>query len=76
MDILLTDDDESVRKTVGVFLAARGYRIRTASGGEEALETAIAALRHRAYDYLKKPIQLEELIACIKGVERNRRPEM
>jgi DNA-binding NtrC family response regulator len=114
MDILLTDDDESVRKAVGAFLSARGHRIRTASGGEEALrlmeddppdlvisdiqmpgmdgiaflkavrerfsdlpvvlmtghataETAIAALRSRAYDYLKKPIQLEELIACVEA---------
>lgn len=37
MDILLTDDDESVRKAVGAFLTARSHRIRTASGGEEAL---------------------------------------
>ncbi len=121
MNILLTDDDPTVLKTVGVFLSARGHRVRTASDGSEALrlmaeetpdlvisdiqmpgmdgiaflkairgqfpdlpvilmtgyatvETAVAALRNRAYDYLKKPVQLEELQACIVRVEKNNRP--
>lgn len=34
--------------------------------GYATVETAIAALRNRAYDYLKKPIQLEELLTCIQ----------
>ena len=36
--------------------------------GSGTLETAIAALRQRATDYLTKPIQLEELQACIDRV--------
>ena len=36
--------------------------------GSRAPETAIAALRQRANDYLTKPIQLEELQACIDRV--------
>ncbi|OGG44703.1 MAG: hypothetical protein A3F84_28785 [Candidatus Handelsmanbacteria bacterium RIFCSPLOWO2_12_FULL_64_10] len=41
--------------------------------GYATVETAVAALRNRAYDYLKKPVQLEELQACIARVERNNR---
>ena len=37
--------------------------------GYATVDTAISALRNRAYDYLKKPIQLEELQACIESVE-------
>jgi DNA-binding NtrC family response regulator len=37
--------------------------------GYATVETAIAALRNRAYDYLKKPIQFEELLACIERVK-------
>ena len=37
--------------------------------GYATADTAISALRNRAYDYLKKPIQLEELQACIESVE-------
>jgi two-component system nitrogen regulation response regulator NtrX len=40
--------------------------------GHGTLETAIDALRQRAYDYLKKPVHLEELLACIDRVEDNR----
>lgn len=122
MNILLTDDDPIVLKTVGVFLSARDHRVRTASDGSEALrlmdeappdlvisdiqmpgmdgiaflkavrekfpdlpvilmtghatvETAVAALRSRAYDYLKKPVSLEELQACIARVIRNHHPK-
>ncbi len=34
-------------------------------------DTAIAALRSRAYDYLKKPFQLAELQGCIDRIEKN-----
>ena len=37
--------------------------------GYATVDTAILALRNRAYDFLKKPIQLEELQACIESVE-------
>ena len=35
------------------------------------VETAVAALRNRAYDYLKKPFQLAELQGCIERIEKN-----
>ena len=112
----MTDDDETVRKTVGQYLAARGHSLKTASDGAQALilikestpnlvisdiqmpgmdgidflkairerfqdlpvilmtgyataDTAIAALRNGAYDYLKKPIQFDEIQACLERVE-------
>ena len=34
-------------------------------------DSAIAALRSQAYDYLKKPFQLAELQACIEKIEKN-----
>jgi DNA-binding NtrC family response regulator len=30
------------------------------------LDTAIAALREGAFDYLKKPVQIQELLTCIQ----------
>ena len=38
--------------------------------GYATVETAVAALRSRAYDYLKKPVRLEALQACIGRIER------
>ncbi len=35
--ILIVDDEPEIRELVGEFLGRRGYRIRTASNGEEAL---------------------------------------
>ena len=43
--------------------------------GYATVETAVAALRNRAYDYLKKPVSLEELKACIERIERNDHPK-
>lgn len=116
MTILLIDDDETVLRTVGRFLDARGHTVRTTASASEALplmephppdlvvsdiqmpemdgvaalkairerfpdlpvilmtgyatvETAVAALRLGAMDYLKKPICLAELQTCIRRVE-------
>jgi len=38
MDILLVDDEEGIRKVLGLSLTDRGYRVHTASGGQQALE--------------------------------------
>ena len=43
--------------------------------GYATVNTAVAALRNRAYDYLEKPIQLTELQACMARVEGRSRPE-
>tara|TARA_B100000315_G_C14153910_1_gene396956 strand:+ start:183 stop:554 length:372 start_codon:yes stop_codon:yes gene_type:complete len=37
--------------------------------GHATVDTAVEALRNRAYDYLRKPIRLEELLTCIKRIE-------
>jgi CheY-like chemotaxis protein len=36
--ILLVDDEESLRRTLGDYLAFRGYQVETAKNGEEALK--------------------------------------
>ena len=41
--------------------------------GHGTLDTAIAALRNRAFDYLSKPVALDELLACIRRIEENRK---
>jgi DNA-binding NtrC family response regulator len=43
--------------------------------GYATVETAVAALRSRAYDYLKKPVSLEELQTCLERIERNNHPK-
>jgi hypothetical protein len=40
--VLLIDDDTNIRKTAGRRLAEEGYRVLTASGGEEGLRLAKA----------------------------------
>ena len=40
--------------------------------GKSSLETAIAALRHGAFDYLTKPCKLVELEALLKRVAEKR----
>lgn len=41
--ILLVDDEEGIRKVLGISLADSGYQVLTAKNGEEALETFRAA---------------------------------
>lgn len=36
---------------------------------ELAVDTAVKALRARAYDYLKKPVDLKALLGCIQRLE-------
>ena len=40
--------------------------------GKSSLETAVAALRHGAFDYLTKPCKLVELQALLKRVAEKR----
>jgi signal transduction histidine kinase len=37
MEILIIDDEKSIRETLGAFLQDEGHRVRTASSGEEGL---------------------------------------
>ncbi len=43
--------------------------------GKSSLDTAIAALRHGAFDYLTKPCKLVELEALLKRVAEKRRAD-
>lgn len=36
--LLLTEDDEDLRKTLGLFLSSQGFRVFQAGSGEEAIE--------------------------------------
>jgi signal transduction histidine kinase len=38
MDILLVDDEDGIRKVLGISLADRGYRVHTAADGRQALD--------------------------------------
>jgi len=38
--------------------------------GHGTLDTAVEALRNRAFDYLSKPVVLDELLACIDKIEK------
>ncbi|MDP6037366.1 MAG: response regulator [Candidatus Latescibacteria bacterium] len=115
MDILLVDDDDALRHTLGRFLTGRGHCVVMASEGDMALhlmqtsppdlllcdiqmpgmdgitllqtvrqqfpnlpvilmtgardiDFAIKALRGGATDFLKKPVQLQELQACLEKI--------
>jgi CheY-like chemotaxis protein len=43
--ILLVDDDQALRETIAVALAAEGYRVASAADGSEALNGLRAGLR-------------------------------
>lgn len=50
--ILLVDDEEGIRKVLSILLADMGYRVHTATNGEEAL---------RAFEKLRPPIVLTDI---------------
>ncbi|MDA0746100.1 MAG: response regulator [bacterium] len=41
--------------------------------GHGTLDTAVAALRNRAFDYLSKPVALDELLASVDRIKNNRK---
>jgi hypothetical protein len=45
-DILIVDDERSMREFLGIYLRREGYRIEAAAGGNEA----IASIKARAFD--------------------------
>jgi len=52
---LIVDDDEVLRTRLGLAIQARGYEVRTASDGDEALALAADACPHMAIIDLKMP---------------------
>ena len=63
--ILIIDDEESIRKSLGDALADEGYSVRTASGGEQGIER----LRAESADLVILPMVDGEL-----GVQPSRAP--
>jgi two-component system, NtrC family, response regulator PilR len=119
-DILIVDDERSMREFLGIYLRREGYRIEAAAGGKEALaalkartfdlvitdlrmpdadgltilaeakrvhpdtevvvvtafsttETAIAAMKAGAHDYLTKPFKIDEVgLIVARAMEKRR----
>ena len=119
-DILIVDDERSMREFLGIYLRREGYRIEAASGGNEAIasikarafdviitdlrmpgidgltilaeakrmrpdtevivvtafsttETAIAAMKAGAHDYLTKPFKIDEVGLVVDRAMEKRR---
>jgi two-component system response regulator PilR (NtrC family) len=119
-DILIVDDERSMREFLGIYLRREGYRIETAPGGTEAMaalksrafdvvitdlrmpdgdglqilseakrlhpdtevivvtafsttETAIAAMKAGAHDYLTKPFKIDEVTLVVDRAMEKRR---
>ncbi len=119
-DILIVDDERSMREFLGIYLRREGYRIEAAAGGKEAIaalkarsfdivitdlrmpdvdgltilaeakhlhpdtevivvtafsttETAIAAMKAGAHDYLTKPFKIDEVgLVVARAIEKRR----
>ena len=119
-DILIVDDERSMREFLGIYLRREGYRIEAAAGGTEAIasikartfdviitdlrmpdvdgltilaeakrtrpdtevivvtafsttETAIAAMKAGAHDYLTKPFKIDEVGLVVDRAMEKRR---
>jgi two-component system, NtrC family, response regulator PilR len=119
-DILIVDDERSMREFLGIYLRHEGYRIEAAQGASEALatlkarsfdvvitdlrmpdgngldvlnetkrlhpdtevivvtafsttETAIAAMKAGAHDYLTKPFKIDEVSLVVERAMEKRR---
>jgi two-component system response regulator PilR (NtrC family) len=56
-DILIVDDERSMREFLGIYLRREGYRIEAAAGGKEAL----AVLKARAFDVVITDLRMPEI---------------
>ena len=56
-DILIVDDERSMREFLGIYLRREGYRIEAASGGNEA----IAAIKSRAFDVIITDLRMPDV---------------
>ena len=74
-DCILVDLDMPGRDGIGVIAHCKEVSPETEAvvlTGKSSMETAIAALRHGAFDYLTKPCTLVELQALLKRVSDKR----
>jgi two-component system response regulator PilR (NtrC family) len=56
-DILIVDDERSMREFLGIYLRREGYRIEAAAGGNEA----IASLKARAFDVIITDLRMPDV---------------
>jgi two-component system response regulator PilR (NtrC family) len=56
-DILIVDDERSMREFLGIYLRREGYRIEAAAGGNEA----IASLKARAFDVVITDLRMPDV---------------
>jgi DNA-binding NtrC family response regulator len=66
--ILLVDDEERFRTTLGKMLRAQGLEVTTLGSGREALEE----LSHRAYDVMVLDVRMPEMdgIAALTEIKK------
>jgi two-component system response regulator PilR (NtrC family) len=56
-DILIVDDERSMREFLGIYLRREGYRIEAAAGGSEA----IASIKARAFDVIITDLRMPDV---------------
>jgi two-component system response regulator PilR (NtrC family) len=56
-DILIVDDERSMREFLGIYLRREGYRIEAAAGGGEA----IASIKARAFDVIITDLRMPDV---------------
>lgn len=77
-DVVITDIQMGVVSGMDVMQAARNqdeYTSIIILTGFGSMETAIAAIRAGAYDYLHKPCEPTDLLACVTGAVQKRKDE-
>ncbi len=72
-NVLIVDDEESMRHLLSVFLRDHGYEVRAAANGDEALKELAA----RDYDFVLSDVRMPRMdgLALLKEVQRLR-PEL
>src|SRR6267142_2020380 len=83
--VLVVDDEDGIRQALTRFLSRLGYHVQAAANATEAVlmltaidepRTAIECLKLGAYDYLIKPVDLEELELSLQHALRQRQLEV
>ena len=72
--ILVVDDDPSVRESIGLILAERGYLIETAESGQQAL----AIWKPKRFDLIITDLRMpamngQELLAQVRAIDPTQR---